>query len=845
MRPLHKVASGYSTYELLYQNHRGMDFNHVATDSRKACSLGSRRQKTYCCPHNIRFNDLTKWFRSVDALEAFVVNAKGGTDKEDALLTAPPTLLYSLILRLSERQPSVWSAMLEEASVELVEFLTDAWDDHDALSRHSNGSSPPAYFAAVFACCDFDVQEVLLAKKDAFGRQSARHNSPLNCTMSTPRRMSVQGSLSTFLSSINSRRSLTQLARKASNSGKVFKSMAQSILIKHATNNARGWETYYRLFSNCSEFGFVAAFLTTIVILYYSGLWHRQTTTGHVPSTVNWSTIGSQCTLTPLGFVGCSSPELAVVSTAVWTAIGQSLDQQLSSNVALKMTTCVIGTSRGYGAVVFVLAPDMFSTCSEDVNPPVAMLAMLETSTNDATATPTYLLSILNDEPSPPRFQVKDDTSGDTSTEVATHVTKVFISDTGVTSPAAISQTNWRFQSQPLGRRYTLSFSCSSEFIMSTDGFTGLLSRKTWIVGWTCRHDVSNWAEVAICQMGLIAILVHWVGGDLLLTFLGLQGFLLGKPVLTYDFLSGLERRKRTVVLLMVSRLVTLMYTEITRLYVDTPSHGALFVMSCFMLSGLFVCAVYCSLLVIQRLPCPQPWRFKAVRIQGPLFVTGTTIFCAMASAVCDLRQRYHDPIWTLRTPSLLVVVPNATSSFATGAFTELQVAPVSTILAPVMLKIMGVMLGIAVVLPMLYHRQVVIDLAFMKRNEFLHTTFVPSYVTALPLYETDCIRYGGALVVKPSTLALLGYAMLQEHKIKRRSLVEVMPKATKEHDPHYPLLVIVTVYDLLPCLLLPWIPWTPTIVGTVKKYAFTKAPRGTKLPRRKKYVPTKGSCVS
>ncbi|ETV84356.1 hypothetical protein H257_03590, partial [Aphanomyces astaci] len=112
---------------------------------------------------------------SVDALEAFVVNAKGGTDKEDALLTAPPTLLYSLILRLSERQPSVWSAMLEEASVELVEFLTDAWDDHDALSRHSNGSSPPAYFAAVFACCDFDVQEVLLAKKDAFGRQSARH----------------------------------------------------------------------------------------------------------------------------------------------------------------------------------------------------------------------------------------------------------------------------------------------------------------------------------------------------------------------------------------------------------------------------------------------------------------------------------------------------------------------------------------------------------------------------------------------------------------------------------------------------------------------------------------------
>ncbi|KAF0690653.1 Aste57867_17959 [Aphanomyces stellatus] len=67
-----------------------------------------------------------------------------------------------------------------------------------------------------------------------------------------------------------------------------------------------------------------------------------------------------------------------------------------------------------------------------------------------------------------------------------------------------------------------------------------------------------------------------------------------------------------------------------------------------------------------------------------------------------------------------------------------------------------------AIVLPQLKHKSWTKDTRFYLKNAFLTQAAMPAFVTRLPIHESDCIRLGHKLILKASTLVVLGYAVIE-----------------------------------------------------------------------------------
>ncbi|KDO27330.1 hypothetical protein SPRG_07577 [Saprolegnia parasitica CBS 223.65] len=334
--------------------------------------------------------------------------------------------------------------------------------------------------------------------------------------------------------------------------------------------------------------------------------------------------------------------------------------------------------------------------------------------------------------------------------------------------------------------------------------------------------------EISVLQGILVPTILHLVNGDFFLTLVGWSGVLHRHPALTFDFVSGLERRRLAL----------------------------FFCCSCGfrrsgMSSGLPVFAIYCGILVLQRLPAPPCCRGRAIRILSPLMMLGTLFSSVIVNCgYQDVAATLQNPLWRRPVASDVAVylpnIGNRSEPFALGAFATLEVPAAASLLQSTVLACLLGTLALSILFPMLLKRRLLLDMRYFARNEFLATQFMPSYVTGLALYEDDCIKYGAKLFAKPSTIALLGHAMVKEAPVTHKIAVVAKdtPGSARGDQTPNSVISIISVYDLVPSLL-PHALLPLRVVAWIDNYQYKPAPPNTTLNKTTSYRPTKGSCVS
>ncbi|EQC38400.1 hypothetical protein SDRG_04111 [Saprolegnia diclina VS20] len=658
--------------------------------------------------------------------------------------------------------------------------------------------------------------------------------------------MVLQRLMTSMLLRVRTRRSSTYSADKSEK--------AQSIE-RSATVPPR--TVLLRLVLNSSEFLLVVLFVSSIGVLYLTGLWKRQLTTSLPAFARDWSLLEANCVLTTAGFDAMTCTQTRAITGAMHS-IAQTLVQQLPST-PMHVTTCVMGANAGFGAILLLFslqsAPPVVCVPSS-VASPVLGLALLETAMNNST--PVFLLSSYMDS-ADSAIETRIDSSG-AMTRVAGSVTKTLFTPDGQTaSRSNFNHSTWPFVSHPLGPRYEFTYRCVAEVLVDTTSaslkpvFTGVASSKTLQVGWTCSHTVARSFEISILQAILVPTILHLVNGDFFLTLVGWNGVLHRHPALTFDFVSGLERRRLALVLLVLVRLPSLAYVEVTRLYLDTTGRFNVHCIAVLMMSGLPVFAIYCCILVLQRMPTPPCCRGRAIRILSPLLMLGTLFSSVIVSCgYQDVAATLQNPLWRRPVASDVAVympnIGNRSEALALGAFASLEVQTAASLLQSTVLACLFGSLGISILVPMLRKRRLLLDMRYFARNEYLATQFMPSYVTGLPLYEDDCIKYGAKIFAKPSTIALLGHAMVKEAPVTYKIAVVAKDTPGSARDASVQAvnsaISIISVYDLVPSML-PHALIPLRVVAWIDNYQYKPAPPNTTLSKTTSYRPTKGSCVS
>ncbi|KDO27300.1 hypothetical protein SPRG_07550 [Saprolegnia parasitica CBS 223.65] len=599
-----------------------------------------------------------------------------------------------------------------------------------------------------------------------------------------------------------------------------------------------------RLVLNTSEFSLVAVLITSILILYSNGLWNRQSTTASPAFARDWSLLEANCVLTAGGFDATTCSQTRAIADAMHS-VAQTLVRQVPS-APVYVTTCVMGADVEFGAILLLFSP---------LSAPRG-LRHVTTAMNGTT--PAFLLSSYMDT-ADSAIETRVDSSGKL-TSVAGSVTKTLVAPDGRTAPwhTNFNHSTWAFASQPIGARYECTYGCVAEVLLSpsaaNDGvvtYKGLASSKTLGVGWTCSHTVSNYMDFVVLQPLFVLVILHLVNGDFFTTLLGWSGVLSRKPVLTYDFVSSMERRRLALLFLSIVRIPSLGYVEVTRLYLETTGHFNVHCIAVLMVSGLPVFFVYWGIILLQRVHAPRWCHGRAVRVISPLLLLGTVISSVVVTCnFQNVKTTLQDPLWHRPPPTeVAAYLPYTNRSFALGALATLEVPTAVSLLQPTVLACLFGTLAISIVFPMLLQRRVLLDLRYFARNDFLATQFMPSYVTVLPLYENDCIKYGTKLFVKPSTIAMLGYAMIKEAPVTHKVAVITKDDMTGNArntaaNASSNAVAIVSVYDLMPSLL-PHALLPPHIVAWIDNYQFKPAPPHTTLTKTTSYRPTKGSCVS
>ncbi|OQR95935.1 hypothetical protein ACHHYP_00006 [Achlya hypogyna] len=133
----------------------------------------------------------------------------------------------------------------------------------------------------------------------------------------------------------------------------------------------------------------------------------------------------------------------------------------------------------------------------------------------------------------------------------------------------------------------------------------------------------------------------------------------------------------------------------------------------------------------------------------------------------------------------------------------------------------------------LLFHRQFLLSTAWCNTNSFLTHVSPPTFITALPLEQSNAIKIGNRTFCKPSTMALMGYA----------SVLEVSNKVDTSKQENHDL-AIVSIYALIPALFAPlWWPWRPRLVGKITSNMFLA--KRHQLNSKKQFTYSRGTCIS
>ncbi|OQR81058.1 hypothetical protein ACHHYP_16813 [Achlya hypogyna] len=635
-----------------------------------------------------------------------------------------------------------------------------------------------------------------------------------------------------------------------------FKSASKTILPATATRDVpftsksldvkaqvSGFQIFVRIGSNLVAGSLLVLSLVTLFVLLTQGMFDRRIILTAPQSPDNfWGDYGQSCLLNAHGFVpgSCSTMEVATTTTAAWTSIGELLAEHwAASSTPWFVSTCTVGPpTTGWVFVVFLGSATTFPSCTPVAGEqPIDGIAKLETANRDEHPLGLYELAILGDAAMAETTE-HSNTDG-TIVKLLSGMRQFVIAPNGKWQVDALG-VNTVITSQPLGCVFKMSTYYQSLFVdmtgasMGTDGWSaGRLSGKVPVVGTNAVSFVTNYGLLAVAQglLGLLSLVL--LSGDALMTFKGLEGVMLRKPVLTYDLLSGLEQRKLLLLLLTLNAAPALLYVEVARIYYGTPSGNQIWLLSLALLSNFVAFLTLLCVVTLQQLPVPSR---RLVPFSTPTLLYGTAVAIMYGANLqyLSLSNAFYASAWNLP------LIINGTERPA-GAYDMTSVPTTATLLLPQLGYTVLFAFIASVLVAMARRFYCFITTSWTATNGFLQETRLPNLLTGLPLGREAAITIGNKSFCKPSTQAILGYATIVQAAPQKvcATTVAATEAATVTRKTDAPLALVMSTYLLVP-VLFGWLP--PRPLGAVVGNHFGSAEA---VNTRKRFEYSRGFCVN
>ncbi|KDO23279.1 hypothetical protein SPRG_11209 [Saprolegnia parasitica CBS 223.65] len=334
----------------------------------------------------------------------------------------------------------------------------------------------------------------------------------------------------------------------------------------------------------------------------------------------------------------------------------------------------------------------------------------------------------------------------------------------------------------------------------------------------------------------ILSIVLFW--GDVYMTMEGLHGVLHNKPVLTYDVLSGLERRKLLMLFITLNSMPSILYIDVARIYYGTESGLKVWAIATVSLSILAAFSGFLLVTLVQYLPPPRFLRHRVATFSAPVFLYASILSVAIAIS---------DEMLTLNLS--FNNAPAGLAFFARGVFwpsgaytPDGAPAAIGHLLPMMWLPVLVSLVGAIVYskLKRILEGHVgIVNTEWTTKNTFLSATTVPHWITSMPLAAHHGIKIGNRTFCKPSTQVLFGYASVMPVEASKKVLV-AGSVAAAEPDAD-----LISIYDLGWTLVFgAWLPWHPKRFGTNVKNKF-QAPSGdARLLKTRRYIHTRGAAI-
>ncbi|KAF0690543.1 Aste57867_18059 [Aphanomyces stellatus] len=662
---------------------------------------------------------------------------------------------------------------------------------------------------------------------------------------------------------------------------------------------------WFRVLSNMGAGLLILGTGLLVLILLNQGMFGSATIDKEFQT--SWLDFFHGCRLSSTGFVpdSCDPIEANVTGAAAWTAIGQQLatDLQLQpSHVPVFVTSCIMGSGDGntWAALGLVMSDSAFPVCN-----PTGVQAVVGMSAVETTATSTYpngafLLSTFSDV-RPIQAMAVSLTSAPSVT-INQGVVKTIVAIDGTRTATSWDQQGYVTSLNSLNRLFLMRVWLVTHFIdISSDvsalpGYSiGKTSKYISVFGWVNYSAVDHYMLLLVFQILICIVSLCLLANDGVITLEGLSGLLKNKPVLTYDILASLERRKVLLVALICSFFFSPLYADAIRYTYDVNGYHY-WSLTMMMLAVMMALSWMALLTCLQYLPIPSSWRNRPLCYNAPVLVYCSVLFFVVAEGIKQRGVFEFDNFWFNQVPTLQLNV-NGTL-WPSGAFdaAEATTPVIYLLMSDLALCVLAAWL-VSLVAHKLSFGNVILDTSWTSHNEFLKYVPMPQYVTSLDLDKKNTISIGHKLYCKPSLMVLLGYCTVRKrgkygvapntsgatttgggHSSRESSLATdhhhttsakttdtshstkgtshgsnahvvahkgggkaTAPSPSSSSPPEY---LVVSIYSLVAALL-PWLEQLvrPRVVGTISSNVFRMSKSTTTLEQTERYAYSRGDC--
>ncbi|EQC41917.1 hypothetical protein SDRG_00772 [Saprolegnia diclina VS20] len=610
------------------------------------------------------------------------------------------------------------------------------------------------------------------------------------------------------------------------------------------------FKVWSRLLANLTAYITVAISLSSSVVALGTGALNRRLLFYSAANDV-YRPLSQTCRLTSSGFApnSCSRDEWSLLATpAAWIATGNQLAHLLDVPPAstLYVTTCVVGCNdKSSASVQLLMGYNSYPECNpKHGGQPIAGLVLLEGATVDEVYPQgAYLLTVFADASMNQTTMFVD--SDDIETRVVDNVARVLVGVDG-SSQTYADGANAILRSTPLGAHYGIEASCTAQIadvstkVQGQPGWSyGEHSKIAVVTGKACGHSVANALEIELLLALAFVVTLIGCSADIVTTIQGVRGVLQQKPVLTYDFISSLERRRGLLGIGICNVYPAAIYLDVGRLYDPSSAYGKLvWFCAANVVAMLFAWGTLWLSFFISSIPSPRPLlRYRLMPRSASVF-----LYTSLFGIFLDVLSR-HEILFSNTTASNTLTLHLDGQDCPCGAYATASIPPAIHNVLPAILTWLAVSYLASVVFGVcklrFFRNKWLLDAKWTKDNVFIKVCGAPHWTTTLPFDTADTVRIGYRLFCKPNMVARLGFAAFSAKPAAQHVLAEGCAKSS-DIDVVY----LVSIYDFFPALIPPrWRTYAPKILGEIKRNDL-QPPSSRRLAPSKQYISTRGSCV-